>query len=215
MAADITNNLPPALTKPTSQGWGSSLATTAGSLLGSAMSASAASSANKKISKAMEDVIRQAGVTTGQQGALYQPYGQFGQESLNRLRAFEEGAARGDYSAITQMPEYQFAKQQGESDIARKYAAQGGLFGGQAQKQFMDYNQALASTQMQNYLNRLQGGVQTGMAGAAGQSNALSDYLNYYSQARGIKGQAAADARVAKNNAWQAALEGFAKMFPS
>lgn len=196
-------------------GWGDALVTTAGSLLGSAMSGSAASSANKKIAKAMEDVIRQAGVTTGQQGALYQPYGEFGQESLNRLRAFEEAAAKGDYTALTASPEYQFALQQGQSDLARNLAARGGLFGGQAQKQFIDYGQGLASNQMQNYLNRLQGGVQTGMAGAAGQSNALSDYLNYYSQARGIKGQAAADARVAKNNAWQAALEGFAKMIPS
>jgi hypothetical protein len=48
----------------------------------------------------MDDIIRQAGVTTGQQGALYQPYGQLGQESLNRLNAFEEAAARGDYSAL-------------------------------------------------------------------------------------------------------------------
>ena len=196
-------------------GWGDALTTAAGSLLGSAMSSSAASSANKKIAKAMEDVIRQAGVTTGQQGALYQPYGEFGQESLNRLRAFEEAAAKGDYTALTASPEYQFALQQGQSDLARNLAARGGLFGGQAQKQFIDYGQGLASNQMQNYLNRLQGGVDTGMRGAAGQSNALSDYLNYYSQARGIKGQAAADARVAKNNAWQAALEGFAKMIPS
>jgi hypothetical protein len=196
-------------------GWGDALTTTAGSLLGSAMSSSAASSANKKIQKSMEDVIRQAGVTTGQQGALYQPYGEFGQESLNRLRAFEEGAAKGDYTALTASPEYQFALQQGQSDLARNLAARGGLFGGQAQKQFIDYGQGLASNQMQNYLNRLQGGVDTGMRGAAGQSNALSDYLNYYSQARGIKGQSSADARVAKNNAWQAALEGFAKIIPS
>ena len=196
-------------------GWGDALVTTAGSLLGSAMSSKAASGANKKISKAMDDIIRQAGVTTGQQGALYQPYGQFGQESLNRLKAFEEAAAQGDYTALTASPEYQFALQQGQSDLARNLAARGGLFGGQAQKQFIDYGQGLASNQMQNYLNRLQGGVDTGMRGAAGQSNALSDYLNYYSQARGIKGQSAADARVAKNNAWQAALEGFAKMFPS
>jgi hypothetical protein len=195
--------------------WGEALVTTAGSLLGSAMSGSAASSANKKIAKAMDDIIRQAGVTTGQQGALFQPYGEYGQESLNRLRAFEEAAARGDYSAITEMPEYKFALQQGQSDLARKFAAQGNLLGGQAQKQFIDYGQGLASNQMQNYLNRLYGGVDTGMRGAAGQSNALSDYLNYYSQARGIKGQAAADARVAKNNAWQAALEGFSKMIPS
>jgi hypothetical protein len=196
-------------------GWGDALVTTAGSLLGSAMSSKAASGANRKIQKGMDDIIRQAGVTTGQQGALYQPYGQFGQESLNRLKAFEEAAAQGDYTALTASPEYQFALQQGQSDLARNLAARGGLFGGQAQKQFIDYGQGLASNQMQNYLNRLQGGVDTGMRGAAGQSNALSDYLNYYSQARGIKGQSAADARVAKNNAWQAALEGGSKMFPS
>ena len=67
--------------------WGEALVTTAGSLLGSAMSGSAASSANKKIAKAMDDIIRQAGVTTGQQGALFQPYGEYGQESLNRLHS--------------------------------------------------------------------------------------------------------------------------------
>jgi hypothetical protein len=197
-------------------GWGDALTTAAGSLLGSAMSGSAASSANKKIQKSMEDIIRQAGVTTGQQGALYQPYGQLGQESINRLNALENAAATGDFSMLTGSPEYQFLKQQGESDLARNLAARGGLFSGPAQKQFTEFNNALAlQTALNPYVSRQQAGIDTGMRGAAGQSNALSDYLNYYSQARGIKGQSSADARVAKNNAWQAALEGFAKMFPS
>jgi hypothetical protein len=186
--------------------WGNAIVDVGGSILGGLIGSKSAGKANKAYQKAMEDIIRQAGVTTGQQGALFQPYGEFGQESLNRLRAFEEGAARGDYSAITQMPEYQFAKQQGESDIARKYAAQGGLFGGQAQKQFMDYNQALASTQMQNYLNRLQGGVQTGMAGAAGQAQPLGNFLNIYGQARGIQGQSAAGKAASQGNIWQSVL---------
>ena len=197
-------------------GWGDALVTTAGSLLGSAMSSKAASGATTKISKAMDDIIRQAGVTTGQQGALYQPYGQLGQESLNRLNALENAAATGDFSMLTGSPEYQFLKQQGESDLARNLAARGGLFGGQAQKQFAQFNNALALQAALNpYVSRQQAGIDTGMRGAAGQSNTLSDYLNYYSQARGIKGQSAADAKIAINNAWQAALEGGSKMFPS
>ena len=195
--------------------WGEALVTTAGSLLGSAMSGSAASSANKKIAKAMDDIIRQAGTTTGEINALYRPYSEFGGQALNALAAFNEAAARGDYSAITEMPEYKFALQQGQSDLARNLAARGGLFGGQAQKQFMDYGQGLASNQMQNYLNRMERGINTGLTGTQGEAAAKGMYLDYFGNARGIKGQAAADARVAKNNAWQAALEGFSKMIPS
>jgi hypothetical protein len=186
--------------------WGEALVGIGASLFGGSKASSAASKANKAYQKAMEDIIRQAGVTTGQQGALYQPYGEFGQESLNRLRAFEEGAARGDYTALTASPEYQFALQQGQSDLARNLAARGGLFGGQAQKQFIDYGQGLASTQMQNYLNRLQGGIQTGMAGASGQAQSLGNYLNMYGQARGIQGQSAAGKAVSQGNTWQSVI---------
>jgi len=184
-------------------GWGDALVDIGGSLLGGAIAGKSASKADKAYQKAMEDVIRQAGITTGQQGALFQPYGQYGQESLNRLRAFEEAAARGDYSAITEMPEYKFALQQGQSDLARKFAAQGNLLGGQAQKQFMDYNQALAGNQMQNYLRRLYGGVETGMSGASGQAQSLGNFLNLYGQARGIQAQSKAGKEVSKGNTWQ------------
>jgi hypothetical protein len=186
--------------------WGEALVSIGASLFGRSKASSAASKANKAYQKAMEDVIRQAGVTTGQQGALYQPYGAYGQESLNRLRAFEEAAAQGDYTALTSSPEYQFALQQGQSDLARNLAARGGLFGGQAQKQFIEYGQGLASTQMQNYLNRLQGGVNTGMRGAAGQSEALTNYLNLYGQARGIQGQSAAGKAASQGNIWQSVI---------
>jgi hypothetical protein len=127
-------------------GWGEALVGIGASLLGSSKASSSASKANKAYQKAMEDVIRQAGVTTGQMGALYQPYGEYGQESLNRLRAFEEAAAKGDYTALTSSPEYQFALQQGQSDLARNLAARGGLFGGGAQKEFINYGQVLPAS---------------------------------------------------------------------
>jgi len=159
----------------------------------------------------MEDVIRQAGVTTGQQGALYQPYGAYGQESLNRLRAFEEAAAQGDYTALTSSPEYQFALQQGQSDLARNLAARGGLFGGQAQKQFIDYGQGLASTQMQNYLNRMYRGTDIGLSGASGQSAALANYLNYYGQGKGIQAQAKAGKEASQGSTWGSAVKDIGK----
>lgn len=192
--------------------WGEALVGIGASLLGGSKSSSAASKADKAYQKAMEDVIRQAGVTTGQMGALYQPYGAYGQESLNRLRAFEEAAARGDYTALTSSPEYQFALQQGQSDLARNLAARGGLFGGQAQKEFINYGQGLASQQMQNYLNRLRGGVQTGIAGVGGQASALSNYLNMYGQARGIQGASAADKATSQGSTWQSAITDIGKI---
>jgi hypothetical protein len=64
---------------------------------------------------------------------------------------------------------------------------------------------------MQNYLNRLQGGVQTGMAGASGQAGALSNYLNLYGQARGIQGQSAAGKAVSQGNTWQNAISDIGK----
>jgi hypothetical protein len=212
MAGDWTDTLPSALSGGGSSGWGSDLLTTiGGSLIGGAIGNSSANKVNKAYQKAMEDVIRQAGVTTGQISALYSPYSQYGGQALNALAAFNEAAARGDYSAITEMPEYKFALQQGQSDLARNLAARGGLFGGQAQKQFMDYNQALAGNQIQNYLNRLTGGINVGLSGAQGQAQGLTNYLNTYGEALGIKGQAEAGKAASQGSNWKQAVTDIGK----
>lgn len=192
-------------------GWGEALVGVAGSLLGGAIGSSSASKANKAYQKAMDDVIRQAGVTTGQMGALFQPYGEYGQESLNRLRAFEEAAARGDYTALTSAPEYQFALKEGQSELARDLASRGALLGGGAQKEFIKYGQGLASNQMQNYLNRLGGGIEVGMRGAAGQAQPLANYLDYFARAKGIQGASAADKATSQGSAWQSAVKDIGK----
>jgi hypothetical protein len=187
--------------------WGEALVDVGGSILGGLISSKSAGKANKAYQKAMEDIIRQAGVTTGQQGALFQPYGEFGQESLNRLNALENAAATGDFSMLTGSPEYQFLKQQGESDLARNLAARGGLFGGEAQKQFTQFNNALALQAALNpYVSRQQAGINTGMAGAAGQAQPLGNFLNVYGQARGIQGQSAAGKAASQGNIWQSVL---------
>ena len=187
--------------------WGEALVNVGGSILGGLISSKSAGKANKAYQKAMEDIIRQAGVTTAQQGALFQPYGQLGQESINRLNALENAAATGDFSMLTGSPEYQFLKQQGESDLARKFAAQGNLFGGEAQKQFAEFNNALALQAALNpYISRQQAGINTGMAGAAGQAQPLGNFLNVYGQARGIQGQSAAGKAATQGNIWQSVL---------
>ena len=187
--------------------WGEALVDVGGSILGGLIGSKSAGKANKAYQKAMEDIIRQAGVTTGQQGALFQPYGEFGQESLNRLNALENAAATGNFSMLTGSPEYQFLKQQGESDLARKFAAQGNLLGGEAQKQFAEFNNALALQAALNpYISRQQAGINIGMAGAAGQAQPLGNFLNTYAQARGIQGQSSAGKAASQGNIWQSVL---------
>ena len=199
------------MAETSSSGWGDALVGVAGSLISGLIGSNAASGVNKAYQQGGQQLINQANLITGQQRDLYKPYSEYGGQALNALAAFNEAAARGDYSAITEMPEYKFAQQQGQSDLARNLAARGGLFGGQAQKQFMDYNQALAGNQIQNYLNRLQGGVQTGLAGTAGQFGALSNQLGANTSALEMQILANAGKSASKGSNWQSAIMDMAK----
>lgn len=177
---------------------GSSAASAVGGLMGSSASKRAAqeqaqaSIMSSLLQAQQADAARQQqeryfGVAKGG----YEPYQQFGQQSMNAL-ARGMGLTPGEGSGalmtqptITQLqmdPSYAFREQQGLQAVQRQMAA-GGLGGsGAALKAAQRFGQDLASTEYGNAYNRfmqnranqinmLQGGTQTGFGAAQGVGN--------------------------------------------
>ena len=103
-----------------------------------------------------------------------------------------------NYNAFFASPDYQFTLDQGQQALERSAAARGGLFSGNTGTALQQYGQGLASTQLNNYTNRLaslaglgQTSVQsTGQIGfntGQGVANSLVDAGN--ARASGVIGQ--------------------------
>lgn len=121
----------------------------------------------------------------------YQPYSQFGQQSLNALArgmGLAGGAGSGAFmqqptlEQLQMDPGYAFREQQGLKALQSSAAARGGLLSGQTLKGIQDYGQDLASQEYGNAYNRfmqnrqnqiamLQGGANTGFGAAQGVGN--------------------------------------------
>lgn len=122
---------------------------------------------------------------------VYEPYQQFGQQSLNALArgmGLTPGAGSGGFMnqptlAQLQMdPGYAFREQQGMQALNRSAAAMGGLQSGAALKAAQRFGQDMASQEYGNAYNRfmqnranqvamLQGGANTGFGAAQGVGN--------------------------------------------
>lgn len=141
------------------------------------------------------------------------PWRQAGQEALGAY----SGMITGDgpdtaamYEGLRNYPGYQFALEEGRGAIEQSAAGRGTLQSGQTMKDLTRYGQGLATSNFENYMNRLQGlsnvgqqtAVQTGAFGqtAAGQIG-RAQMAGGAARASGYQGQAAA---------WGGALEGLA-----
>ena len=94
----------------------------------------------------------------------FQPYREYGEESLNQLRSLMGG----DTSGFYEDPGYQFALGEGEKGINRLASATGRFGAGSNFKDISRFNQGLASQGFADYYNRLAGGAGAGQA-ASGQ----------------------------------------------
>lgn len=147
----------------------------------------------------------QQGLSTSY-GAL-SPYSNTGSAAESALaNLYGLGGQAPNFSAFTNSPGYQFQRQQGENAINRGAAASGNAFSSTTLAQLANYNQGLAGTQYQQYLQNLYGLTQTG-AGAAsslggqavtGAGNVGTQYGNKgNANASGIAGAAGAVANAA------------------
>ena len=170
-------------------------------------------SADKKLRKGYDQIIDQAGVTRDQQLGVYKPYQQFGEESLNQLRNFNQKIASGDYTPVTSAPEYQFNLSEGINALDRTGAQRGGLYGGAHMKDVQRFGAGMASNEMQNIRNRMLGDIEVGSAGRSGVANAYGNYFDNYANAREKKAIGSANARIARGNVWDSAFKDIAKAF--
>ena len=144
--------------------------------------------ASKKASKAQQEGAAQASAVAKdtadrqlelqrqiweKQQADQKPYLEQGTYGINTLGALMRPNA--DTSAILKNdPSYQFRLKQGQQALDRSSAARGMGYSGAQLKAAQDYGQGMASTEFQNYYNRLAGLAQGGQQAA----NTLGSYGN-------------------------------------
>lgn len=107
----------------------------------------------------------------------YNSTGQAANTQMANLNGLNGNAAQsGAIQNVLASPEFDFYREQGNQGVLRNASALGGLGGGNVMKELSRFNQGLASTQFNNYYNRLSGmsgqGLQAAgqMSGLAGQS---------------------------------------------
>ena len=155
----------------------------------------------------------------GQKAAnLFNPYVGAGQNALTSLASLygvatpgNPGGAQGQTQAWNQMlqtPAYQFAQSQGQLGLDRSSAANGLLLSGAQLKDTMSFNQGLASQQIGNYTNALQGMAGLGMQGVQGQASALTGTSQMVGNTQMSGAQSAASGVVGSANAWMGGLQG-------
>lgn len=143
-----------------------------GAVAGGLLNSGSAGKQTKKIVNAQKKAIDVYGQTRDTNNALYQPYAQAGTNALagiNRLNS-------GDYSSFMNSPDYQFARQEGMRDIGNSFAARGGAFSGNALRGITQFNQGLATQNLDNYRNSLFRTAGIGLSGVGGQATANSNY---------------------------------------
>lgn len=172
-----------------------------GSLVGGLLGGIGAGKAGGKAAAGYQKAAGIYGDVYKDQKAAIQPYQQFGSDAMARLSSIygfgPGGSGQPDFSAISNSPEYQFALQQGQRAVDNGAASRGMAFSGRNIKDTMRFGQGLASSQMQNYLNRLQGFTGVGQ-------NALGQFMN----ASGNYGQNMGNAAIGVGNARAASTLG-------
>jgi len=143
--------------------------------------------------------------------ADFAPQREAGYRALTQLEAGINAPT--DFNAVSQDPGFQFAQQQGEQGLQRRFAASGGRISGNALKAASRFNAGNAAQfgnaayqRGQDRLNRLSalagiGQAATGASAAAGMQAAGSA-----SNLLSAQGNASAGARMAQANIWGNAI---------
>lgn len=159
-----------------------------GAVAGGLLNSGSAGKSTKKIVNAQKKAIGVYDQTKTANNALYQPYAAVGTNALAGLNALN----RGDYSAFQNSPDYQFARQEGMRDLGNSFAARGGAFSGNALRGITQFNQGLATQNLENYRNSLFRTAGIGLSGVGGQATANQNYASDFGHAQDVIGGAQA-----------------------
>jgi hypothetical protein len=133
------------------------------------------------------------------------PWLEAGRDALTRQQAF----LNGDWSGFENAPDYKYAREQGLDTLDHSAAANGGLFGGGADRDRIRFGEGLATQNADNYWNKLAGragqGAQTSQnLGALGANMATSVGNQYANAANARASSYQAQANAQSNFANQA-----------
>ena len=138
-------------------------------------------------------------------------YGVNGQifDTMEAAQAYADANKTGgmDYGGYTRTPGYDFRLNQGIDAIQAGAAARGGLYSGAAMKALQQHGQDYATGEYTNYLARLAGMTDTGVAAAGNQANAGANMGAGVAGALGAKGNASAAGAIGVGNAFSGGID--------
>lgn len=128
---------------------------------------------------------------------------------------FQPGSEEFDFSGFYESPGYQFRLEEGNKAIENRLAASGRLDSGAGTKDFIRFNQGMASDEFNNFTNQLFNLAGFGQTANQSTSNALQNTGNQVGQAFANQGTVQASGIVGAANAQSNALAGLPGAFAS
>lgn len=145
---------------------------------GSAVAGHEASDASKKGTKAAISEERAAREQTERLSAPYRALGEKGISTYEDLLGIGSKGASGIQETLSQLPGYQFAREQGIEGTARQAAAGGMNLSGNQLTAVQEFGTNLADQTYGEQLNRLLQPIQIGQAAASGQAANVTNSAN-------------------------------------
>lgn len=180
-----------------------------GSLFGGRQqSKSAGKAANAQLQAAREALALQEKMYN-QSRTDQMPWLNVGRGGLTELAALFGLDANGnptnkpiDYSKFMNLPDYQFALQEGTKNLDRSAAARGALYSGGYGQDLTKYSQGLASQNFNNYRNGLAGLAGVGQTASQSLSSLWQNYANQGGNYLMAAGDARANGYANQGNMW-------------
>ena len=130
-------------------------------------------------------------------------------DTMDAAQAYANAHKTGgtEYGGYTKTPGYDFRLNQGLDAIQSSAAARGGLYSGAAMRDALKYGQDYATGEYTNYLARLAGMTDTGVAAAGNQANAGANMGAGVGSALASRGNASAAGAIGMGNAFNGGLQ--------
>jgi hypothetical protein len=135
---------------------------------------------------------------------------QMGQQQ-QPMQAPPQGAGGGqNFDVLRNSPDYQFAMQEGMGNIGNSFAAKGGAASGNALRALSEFNQGMASQQIDKFLGRRGVQIDRGIGATNNTQNAATGYANNATGLYQDRGDARASGILGRAGATMGAISGVA-----
>ena len=181
----------------------------AGSIGGALISSKASSNAAKAQTAAADQSIAETRRQYDQSREDLAPWRKAGAEGLQQYSDILSGEAD-PQMALEKYPGYQFALEQGTEAIGKSSVARGLGQSGQTLKDLTKYGTGLATSNFENYMDRLQGLSGVGERAVGKTANLGANATTQINRSRSEAGEARATGYQNKAAAWGGAIEGVA-----